>query len=170
MFLGRMRLNHRLSHIPVRTLLLAIAWISGILIGFYAARGTVHFAIVLPITGFGLSGYFLVIALPVIISTVSIRCFLPLILVPLAFTDAFIFAYCSYFIQFSFGNSGWLFRWMLMFSDSAMAVILLLFWIRNVDGHRSRRKDLKILYFISGLIGCIDYFVVSPFFAQLLLQ
>ena len=170
MFLNKVWLRRYLCRIHAPVIFLTIAWILGIFIGFYAANGTNHFVIELPQHSRTLFGLLFVILLPFLFSVLSMRYLTPLLFIPLAFADAFIFAYCSYCIQFSFGNAGWLFRWLLMFSDSCMSVTLLLFWVRNIDQTYHSRKDLGIFFIISCLIGFIDYFAVSPFLSELLLH
>lgn len=83
----------------------------------------------------------------------------------LAFAKAFLLACTGAGIVMAYGSAGWLVRMLLMFSDCCAAPLLLLFWASQLmgDHHRWIGTIPATL-----LVGCFDYYMVSPFLAALL--
>lgn len=164
--------RHSKLNIQPHVIILAVVWIAGVLAGFYFAD--MHpFLLEFHSLSYGNTSLVVklfILVLPLALSALSMKFLTPLLFIPLAFFDAFILAYSAYCVQFSFGGAGWLIRWLLLFSDSFIAVLLLLYWIRNIDGRYHGRKDFPLLLTVSCLVGCIDYYVISPFLATLLLH
>lgn len=153
-------------------MLLAVFWIAGMLTGLHISNTVNAFdnslmrAAVL--SGVSMVGLLAVVLFPLILSAIAVYFSVPLFFFLLSFGKAFGFAFCSFRILTAFGSAGWLVRWLLLFSDTCMSVVLLWFWIRNINGiGASSKKDLAVCAAFALLIGCFDYFVVSPFLRML---
>ena len=79
------------------------------------------------------------------------------------------FSYCCLGICTVFGSSGWLLRWLLLFSRFA-AVPFFYWYLRHyISGEHS--FSLLVLFFLLCLIlliGCLDYCMISPFLVNLI--
>ncbi len=155
--------NHRLFNI-----LLALIWILGIILGFYFAfQATVsvsHLMLSVIDSRLSIVGLLFVLIFPLLFVFVVLRLSRPLLVLPVIFTKAFFFSCCVFSVAFASGDAGWLVRWLFIFSDSCSVIVLLWFSFRNMAENREGlRTDFLISLIISAAIGCIDYFLVSPF-------
>ena len=81
----------------------------------------------------------------------------------ICFLKAFSFSFCGVLLWRTYGSSGWLIRFLLMFTDICTLPAFLWYCFR-----RSRR-DFVVCILISLSVACINYFVVSPFSAELIM-
>lgn len=88
---------------------------------------------------------------------------------PLCFIKGFLFSFVSAGIFRQFGSAGWLFRYLLLFSDCITLPLLYLFWIRNLSYFKPVRgcEAIFIATFVF-LVWSVDYRVISPVLACLI--
>ena len=147
--------------------LIILFWLIGLLSSLYFTLETTAFssALMRSVTEDRLSiiGLFLMLTFPFLISAVLLRFTRPLWILPVVFFKAFIYSCCLYGLTFAYGDAGWLVRWLLLFSDSCVVVLLLWFWLRNASGDLvTYKSDLLLCCFLSVLIIGVDYYIVSP--------
>ena len=108
-------------------------------------------------------GLLLTGATPLLLSYIVFRLSVaPLVLLPV-FTKAFGFAFCSFWILWSYGSAGWLFRALLLVSDSAWVVILIFFCIRYINGDRkTMSRHLVVCLATAVAVVMVDYLYVVP--------
>lgn len=153
-------------------LLLIICWLAGLLIGFIYAKGhctELYFLMRIAVAQrVSIVGIVFSLSFPLIISAIAIHLDSPLVLSILAFLKAFCFGCCCCAVVAAFGSSGWFIRWLLLFSDSCIVVVLLWLWLKSFAGdEHTIHADVLISIVIAIIIGCVDYFVVSPFMVSL---
>lgn len=156
----------------IRTAVLAFFWSAGFCLGIYIASQTNKFVSSMmraaPFSSVSIVGLFVVSLLPLIVSAFAVYGSAPLAILPVAFLKAFGFAFCSEIILSAYGSAGWLVRFLLLFSDSCVCVILLWFWFRNINGATySTKKELAVCTGMTLLLGSIDYFFICPFLLKL---
>lgn len=149
-------------------LLVIIFWLTGLLAGLYFTSSTTAYSTSLMRSvcqdRLSIVGLFLVLTFPLLISAVLLRFFKPVWILPLVISKAFTYSFCLNAIMLAFGDAGWLTRWLLLFSDSCIVVLLLWFWLRNSSGTSiDCKSDLVLCSILSALIIAVDYYIVSPF-------
>ena len=173
----RKHLNHKLPNWWRCTcrLFLALSWCAGLFLGILAAsaasetlvplmRGTVT----APVSIFGLLA---VIFLPFLFSAYAVYFAEPWLLLIVSIFKAFSFAFCSFGLCLAFGQCSWLVRFLYLFSDVFSIPVLYCFWLRNISGRtRSSRRECIVFGIITLVIGCIDYWLISPFLTSLQLR
>lgn len=155
----------------MQVLLTALSWILGLLSAVAAVLCQHSFSMMYPFVFDRVSivGMIASLVLPIILSYILInRCNIYFAL-PVLFLKAFLYMCCYYSISVAFGSAGWLVRALVLFSDSVSVVILLFFFYMYVAGdtgvfHRLFRIAILALL----VIGCLDYYVISPFILMLL--
>lgn len=152
--------------------LLCCTWFLGLVLGycFSFQISDIFASLMLSVADSRLSivGLFFSLIFPFFISAVLLRYTSPLAILPLVFIKAFSFSLCACAVTFAFGDAGWLVRWLLIFSDSFLIVLLLWFWLKNIsEEKRTIKTDLLLCIIASGLIGCADLCFVSPFLVML---
>ena len=115
-----------------------------------------------------LIGLLITALLPLIFAALFSYFSVPALLLPICLLKSFAFSFCSTCVLRTFGDSGWLVRLLLLFTDSVALLPLLWFCFRQVSGNRRMfRKDF-MLSFLTALVVCIlDFLFVSPFLATL---
>lgn len=155
-----------------RVIFLACLWLFGLVLGFYisaaGSESSVYLMRTAVLRSVSIVGLLVVLIFPFVISAVLIHYVSAKCIYPLAFLKAIFFAFCLHSITLAFGSSSWLVRWILMFSESCMVVILLWFWIRNISGSgRSYIGEITVFAVFSAIIFFIDFYAVSPFLKML---
>ena len=90
-------------------------------------------------------------------------------LAAVVFLKAFLFAYTGAAILILYPVSGWLLRWLLMFSDMVTMPILWFLWISvSFDNLESLHRRIVICAFCFVLVGCVDLLMIVPFLARLI--
>lgn len=154
---------------------LAFFWLTGILSGAWisVSAGAPLLSLMRSALNGSVSvvGLLLVTTLPFLLSALAVFLSGPGWLFPLSFGYGFVYAYVSLAVLRSFGSAGWLIRFLLCFSVSAVTPILYFFWLRHVAGDGNNTVS-EVFFFLSlaVLIGSIDYSLVSPFLAGLIIQ
>ena len=145
-----------------------LSWLLGLCLGYY-------FGVKTPLSVISLMRMsvsqrvsivwlFFVLLIPLFLSFLALRFSLPQLFIPLAFFKAYSLSYCIFCVTYFFGSAGWLVRLLCFFSDSCCVVILILFWLSHtVWRKRKCLYNLGLCAAATILIGCIDYFIVSPF-------
>lgn len=154
--------------------LLACAWLLGLVSGavlsifagdplFSMMRAAASSCVSIP-------GLLSATLLPLLFSAFAVYISKPWLLIPIAFGKAFLFSYLSVGVMIAFGSAGWLIWWLLMFSDSCSLPLLWWFWLKAVSQPRGsliRRTGFALA--AAAVIGSVDYCIVSPFLADLIL-
>ena len=151
----------------------AIVLVSGIFLGAklaYATSTTVNdLARTVGNGTLTFGGMIAVLLVPLMLSLFVFRLRIPLLILPIAFLKSAAFAFSCCCVMLSYGDSGWLIRFFLLFSDSAMYVVLCWYWLSHLDGNHHRIKQNTIICFLlATVIGIVDYIYVSPFLAMLI--
>lgn len=154
-----------------KVFLVATFWLLGLVAGvcfinwtsFSSLMYSVHYPRI------SILGLIISLAIPFVISYILLRFLNFYFILPIIFIKAFSFIFGYGAIMIAYGNAGWLVSGMLLFSDFSVVVLLLFIWYSSATGQCCNPRKRVILYIlIPTLIGCYDYFVVSPYVAMLL--
>ena len=152
---------------------LAFCWFAGLICGILiylsadetiaplmlsAVSGSVSIVILLCVTAF-----------PFLFSAIAVFLSLPWLLFLLSFAKAVCFSFVSIAVCEAWHCAGWLIRYLLLFSDCLTVPILYFLWLRYVSGKR-RCSCAEMFAFFSAavLIGSIDYCIITPFLARMI--
>ena len=155
------------------SVLLAMFWICGILFGasVFLFAGHHLFPLMRGIVSGSVSivSLLCVTTLPFLFSACSVYVSKPALIFPVCFLKAVGFSYISAGILISYGSSGWLIRWLSMFSNFISLPLLFFFWQRHI-GREHNISFLEVFVVLSVLIFIvsIDYCCISPFLAMLI--
>ncbi len=149
----------------------ALAWLLGLLLGALACAYTdIHFlskTLPVPFVGSSVSALVSSAVLPFLIAAYSAisgwHCFLPL----LCLIRGFLFSFCGCWIYRAYGSAGWLFRFMLQFSEICTAPLFCLFCLRCSRARVFQSRELFLYAALAVFFVCIDFFVISPFWAEI---
>ena len=156
-----------------RVILLFIFWIIGLICGLYF----VSFSDYQVLEPFRWSPYcvpsfwgiMLATILPVLVSAVAVFCSAPILIYIFSILKAFSFGTCLCGIIAVFGQSGWLIRFALLFSDNVMAVVSIWLWVRCLSLNRFViAKELLVSAAIAVGLCFVDFFLISPYLAYLM--
>ncbi len=152
---------------------LAISWLLGLGVGGLLFRYTGSFLVSwMPLAAAGqlsILSLFLSTSLPFLLCAFGVLFHQPLILLTVCFFRAFLLAYILAGVYHSFGGSGWLIRWLLLFTPTFSCVLLYRYARHHISGlsEFSIWEFLCSLGFIAVLVAA-DYLYISPFLRQLL--
>lgn len=112
---------------------------------------------------------FLVMLLPFLFTALAVYVGRLWLLFPIAFLKAFIFGYLGSCVLHLYGTSGWLIRFLLMFSDCLSLPVLCWFWLRMLcrTGADMGRRFLAAVCMLFGIVS-LDYQFISPFLVDIL--
>lgn len=164
--------NFSFVHRKVNLKVLALTWICGLLLGAILSvsvdkllLSTMRGAM---ISNMSITGPVTVVLLPLLLSAYAVYFSQPAMLVSVVFIKAFLFAYTGAGILMLYPVSGWLLRWLLMFSDMMTMPMLWLIWLSNSKGgFVSIFRRIAICVVFAMLIGCVDLFQIAPFLTRL---
>lgn len=157
---------------PLRKIHLWLSWVFGLISGIafsYCSDSFVSLmrgAALSPVSIVGLGA---VMILPFLLSAFAVIIDHPGLLIPLAFCKAFLFAACAASVDHSFGDSGWLIRALLMFSD--LCSLPVLFWLWTSCFTRGKDHYFRIItisFVLIILIGSVDFLIIAPFLASVI--
>lgn len=146
---------------------LALAWVLGLGFGTVIFRytGSVFVSLVPlaaksqpSIVGLLISGF-----LPFLFSAFAVYISAPRLLYGICIGKAFLLAYAVCGIHAAFPGSGWLIRWLLLFTDCCSAGLLYHYWQRHISGLRGFSARALAIY--GGLIflaAVVDQSYISP--------
>ena len=109
-----------------------------------------------------------VLLLPVLCSAFAVYIGLHWLLIPIAFSKAFLISYICASISCAYPVSGKLFAFLVMFSDILSLPVLCWYWLRSLERKVSEFRSLIIVLLLLMGISFIDYQVISPFLVSLL--
>lgn len=169
---GFLRKLHRLWICRQDSLLLAFFCVTGALTGICIAdRSGEHFFSMMrmaPSVHVSITGLIASAVLPFLIAAFAVYISAPQILYSILFLKIMLFCWCGCGIYAVFGSAGWLVRMLLQFTDCCMVPVLCWFCLRHSSGsHVFLWRDFSVCIAIAGIIGIIDYSVISPFLATL---
>lgn len=155
------------------TVFLLLIWIAGSASGILFAlmihadvRPMLYDAISQPLS---LIDILVVDLLPFLICTLAVSCSEIWVLPVVSFLKASAFSFTACAISMAFGESGWLIRFLLLFSNTLLLPVFCLYCQRYIRGNKASAFCERFIWFlIAAAIGCLDYFLVSPFLAELL--
>jgi hypothetical protein len=153
--------------------ILAFAWVGGLLLGAVvsvSADNLLASTMRAALSGsMSIMGPVAVVLLPLFLSAYAVYFSQPIMLAAVVFLKAFLFAYAGAALLILYPVSGWLLRWLLMFSDMVTMPILWFLWISvSFDNRESLHRRIVICAFCSVLVGCVDLFMIVPFLARLI--
>ena len=120
-------------------------------------------------TNASLLGLLLYSLIPFVLVHILLRWSYILVAYALLFFKMFLFGCCAYGLVIAFGQSGWLVRWLIMFSDSCTIILLIWYFARSISGTSDHaQSDHIICIVLSAMIVIFDYLIVSPFTVLLL--
>lgn len=116
-------------------------------------------------------GLLFVSILPFLLSALAIRYRVFGFLVPIAFYEAFLLGYSHNAFLQAFGDCGWLVCFFFLFSQSVSAVLLLWYWMRNID-HSTVWRPLEFYNFLFAIFAlCITWYCfIYPCGLDLMMQ
>lgn len=113
-------------------------------------------------------GLVLALFFPLVLTAVALITNMSFLVLPALFIKAVCFALCGCGLFITFGDAGWLVRWLFMFSDSCMVVFLLWFVLKHFAGDRETlKKDFSACCICAAFLGMIEILSISPFTAAL---
>ena len=114
-------------------------------------------------------GLLLISLLPILVSVIAVYCSAPILIYIACFFKAVSFGTCLFGIIAVYGQSGWLVRSALLFSDGIISVLSIWLWSRCLDSNRfSIPKDSLFATVAAVTLCLIDYFMISPYLAFLM--
>lgn len=152
---------------------LACFWLSGFLCGIsvYLSAGRTLVSLMRStlLVSVSIVGMLCVTTLPFLLSAFAVFLSRPVLLLPICFEKAFLFAFVSIGIIQAYGSAGWLLRWFLLFSDCTSVPMLYWFWLRHISGDRPLDGlGVALMCALGLLIGSVNYSVIPPFLAGLI--
>ena len=164
--------NRNLRHIFLNPeflvrLFLALAWLAGIILGFYFPFSEpdriASMMRRLPCEPVSIVGLVACVGIPFTASILCLYFSAPYILIAIAFLKAFSTGLCMAALQLAYGDATWLANWLLCFCDSCFTPLLLWFMYRCVGRDTPKRRVPAVLLVIAIAFVCADYCIVSSF-------
>ena len=152
---------------------LSALWSLGLLLGLYFASSNgdefSRYILGTALKRQTFAGAMTVVLVPVIITALAIHFSKPAFIFGYSVLKAFSFSGTLCGVMFAFGQSGWLIRLFLLFTDSICVLLMLWLWNRffYLDTRVIRRNFWSCAIALL-VIGFVDYFAVSPYFTSLL--
>lgn len=170
------RFLHSIHSFAVRRkqrVFLAFSWFLGLGAGGVIFRlSGEHISSLMPLAAasqLSIVSLFLWISLPFLLTAYAVYVSKPCILPVICFFRAFLYGYMLCGVFYAFGDSGWLIRWLLLFTDTCSCTLLYGFAAWHVSGLRGFSfRRLCICECLIGLLIFLDFSFVSPFLRQLL--
>ena len=152
---------------------LAFSWLLGLGAGglIYRSSGeSLSSLMLLAATGqMSIVSLFLRTSLSFLISAFAVYFSKPRFLFAVSFLRAFLYGYVVCGVFGAYETCGWLIRWLLLFSDTFVCVLLYVYISRHITGLRGFSfRSLLCCELLLGLLISIDFYVVSPFLRQIL--
>lgn len=110
-----------------------------------------------------------VLFLPFTLSIVAVSFSKQWIIYLISVYHGFSCGFCIYNLLVSYYDAAWLIALMVAFSANLGQISLILFWIRCMNhSNHCWKRDAIMCFLLLILIGCLDYFVISPFLITIL--
>ena len=114
-------------------------------------------------------GVFVCVYLPLICTYFSFLTDKPHAIMVVCFVKAASFGFSGQLVLQYFTSSGWLVRFLFLFSDCFILLILQVLWIHCLDGNSKKwKRDFLIAAILCTVVTMIDLFAVIPFLKGLL--
>ena len=166
-----LRHDHHPTYRRTYRLILAFFWLLGLLSGGYLFHRADDSFVSMMCSAVdrrvSIVGLASVIFLPFLFSAFAVYLRHPRLLWLVAFGKALCFSYTALAVLSGYGCAAWLALPLLMFSDIGSIPLLWLFWLGSREGSDAPTGRTIRLFFAAGCIGCVDYFIVSPFLCGL---
>ncbi len=150
-------------------IILAYVWVSGLWFGIFTSVNAVDFSlrhIALP-EAVSLVGLLYVNILPVLL-TVYASLFRPHWVFLICFSRAFLFSFVSMSIFRTYGEGGWLLRYLFLFSDLVTMPIFYWIWLKGCTGSVFLSKYLTAFFFFCLLISVSEHCIIAPLIGRLI--
>lgn len=152
---------------------LAFFWIfsfvAGVLFATYFHNIPLSLMRIVVVGHVSIVGLVVILLLPFVLSVVAMRLSMPWIIYMIAVLKGFCYGFSIYFLLISYFDSAWLVCSLVMFSVYCGQIPLFLFWTRYMNDTTDRwKRDALACLVLLTLIGCLDYFVISPFLITLM--
>lgn len=115
-------------------------------------------------------GMFFICVLPFLFAALAVYMNKIHLLFSLVLLRAASFGYCSVLLIHSFSDCGWLVRFFLLFAQVALLPAYFFFILHGVRKRHHLAVGLLIMVAYIGVVVCLDFFVVSPYLAFILLN
>ena len=161
---------HSVAHCKAPLLHLASVWLLGLISGAAAAVSCDGSAVLIPETFLtqtpGFATLLPVTLLPLILAVSTAYMSVPVLRLPIAFGEGFLFTFAAVFITGAYGDAGWLVCTLVMFSG---IMTLPVFWylLSTPDKPRFWHRAAASAVAVT-LICCADCYIISPFLASLI--
>lgn len=169
-------LHKRLSDILRRKsiVFLAIWWFAGLILGALAAYhlSDSFFPLMRAAAQSRVSivSLMTVTLLPLLASALAVSLDRSVLIFGISFIKAFLYSLCLAGMIGTFGSAAWLVAFLFLFSDNLTIPVLFLFWFRHIEGRRrSFCTDCLVCSVVCVLVGIMDFCLISPFLANLLI-
>lgn len=107
--------------------------------------------------------------IPFLLSALFVHLGVPFFLLPISFVKSFIDGYSHICILSSFSRSGWLVSLLFLFSQSVSNVILIHYWVRNINcAGKQNIVRLIHIFLICFFVCAFEHFGLRPFLSDLL--
>ena len=155
-------------------LLLSSLWIMGLLSGIWVFAASdpsvislMRSAVYSPVS---IVGLLFVTGLPFLLSAFAVFLSCRWLVLSIVFCKGICLSYVSLGVMLSFGNAGWLICLLAGFSDAVAAPLLFWFWMTCFeDNDPLRRYKCLMTAAIVILAGSVEYSLIQPFLAELLI-
>lgn len=152
--------------------LVALFWITGLLLGYYFSLHippeTASSICTITSAPVSFAGLFFSQIIPFVLTAVFVWFRISVLILPVVFLKAVSFSFSSSALALSFWDAGWLLYRFYTFADSWSVIILLWLWYSCADREVSNFNSRLLLSVITTSCGCcFDYFIVSPFLLAL---
>ena len=153
--------------------LLALSWVSGLLLGALAANASKDILTPLiygsVLCDASILGLLCASLLPFLLSAFAVFLSEPWLLLIISTFKAFSFSFCASGVSLAFGQSSWLVRFLFLFSDLCLVPVLCIYWLRHISGrHTVRQWELPACLCAAAVVSCIDYCFIAPFLVSLM--
>lgn len=112
---------------------------------------------------------FAITELPFLLSALAVYASHPRLLYGLAFARGLTLSFVAVAVQLSWGQAGWLARWLLCFGSFCSAPVLYGYWLRHIGRRRAFSFwEAALLVSFAGAIGSIHFFIIAPLLARLI--
>jgi len=154
---------------------LSFVWCLGLSCGFWLVTPAEPFSTALMYAFVSergsIFGLLVVNLLPILISALVVRYQVIALVLPIAFFKAFLVGFCYSCVLCAFASAGWLICLLTLFSQSISAVLLLWFWIRNIDRTGSWHfKELLLLGIIGLVFSVAAHYLFRPMAMALIME
>lgn len=115
-------------------------------------------------------GLILIHILPLILSAVIIRYRTSFLLLPIVFIKALLRGFCLCLLLHAYCNCGWLLAFLVLFSQSGSAVVLLWFWVKHINYTGVwHSRGCFIAGFAIFVFVIFEYLIIQPFLIELMI-